>query len=268
MPVRPSEGRPPAALLADVWYTLLYYPALERRKVEQARRRIWRAALREAGLSPNRVRAAVARAERAVVDAERRGLTPTLDRRIRSVARSEGVRLPVRRMVRAFDRLGVEHPPRVAPGARRVLRALRGRGFRLGIVSNVTLESGSAARRLLDRLRVRGLFDAVVLSSDDGVGKPRPEPFRRCLGRLGVAPDHAWYLGDLPSDVQGAVAAGVRPLRFVAFRHVAPRARAPQGRIPAAPVVRRWIDLLSSPGALGLPATRGRVRGRRRSVAR
>jgi len=46
--------------------------------------------------------------------------------------------------------------------------------------------------------------------SEDGPGKPDPAPVRLALQRLGVT--SAWMLGDNPSDVQAARAAGVVPL--------------------------------------------------------
>ena len=50
----------------------------------------------------------------------------------------------------------------------------------------------------------------VVIAAEDGPGKPDPAPVRAALQRLGV--DAAWMLGDNPSDVQAARAAGVVPL--------------------------------------------------------
>jgi FMN phosphatase YigB (HAD superfamily) len=236
-----GTSRPRFALLTDVWYTLLYYPVAVRKRIEAARRRTWLRALAEAGLSRSRSREVVARLGREIRASEHRGRTPALATRVRRLARQEGISLAAQRLVAALDRLVAENPPRVAPGARTALRILRSHGVRIGIVSNVTLESGAGARRLLERLRLTALVDVVVLSTDDGIAKPDPRLFLRCLRRLKVDPSRAWYLGDLPTDVRGAVAAGVRPIRFVGLERFAPSVRATWPI--RAPVVRRWREL-------------------------
>jgi len=238
---RRFRGPPPAALLTDVWFTLVYYPTADRERIESARRRTWLRALTRAGISRVRAREVVWRVEQEVRAFERIGRTPSLATRIRTLAKAEGVSLPSGRMVAAFDRLVEDDPPRVAPGARTALRALRSQGFRLGVVSNVTLESGGGARRLLDLLRLRPLFDTVVLSTDRGYAKPDPRLFLRALRRLGVEPSRAWYVGDLPTDVEGATAAGMHPIRFVGLERYAPTV--PTRWPTPAPVLRRWSDL-------------------------
>ena len=45
---------------------------------------------------------------------------------------------------------------------------------------------------------------------EDGPLKPRPEPVRLALQRLGV--EHGWMVGDTPDDVVAARSAGVVPL--------------------------------------------------------
>jgi len=238
---RPKVAVPPSALLTDVWYTLLYYPVAVRKRIQAARRRTWLQALTEAGLSPSRSREVVARLNREIRTSEHRGRTPALATRIRRLAKEEGISLTPHRLVAALDRLVAEDPPRVASGARTALRILRSHGVRIGIVSNVTLESGAGARQLLERLGLPPLVDAIVLSTDDGTAKPDPRLFLRCLRRLRVDPSRAWYLGDLPTDVEGAIAAGVRPVRFVGLVRFAPVVRAPWPI--RTPVVRQWREL-------------------------
>jgi putative hydrolase of the HAD superfamily len=54
-------------------------------------------------------------------------------------------------------------------------------------------------------------FDAVVISGDIGVAKPRPEVFAHTLAELGVGAAEAVMVGDsLERDVRGAEACGIR----------------------------------------------------------
>lgn len=238
----------PSALLSDVWYTLVYYPPVDRARVEAERRAVWENALSAAGLGPGELSRAVDRVELEAHREELRGRTPPLARRIRRVARSLRISLDVRRMVRDFDAIGRRCPPRAVPGALAALRDLRARGYRLGLVSNVVFESAAGARRMLRHRGLRDRVDAVVLSADDGVAKPDPRPFLRCLKRLGVPAANAWYIGDMPNDVVGARAAGLRPIRFVGPASIGPRRLAvPRARARPDFDLRRWSEL---PGRL------------------
>jgi YjjG family noncanonical pyrimidine nucleotidase len=86
-------------------------------------------------------------------------------------------------------------------GAREVLDALTGRA-RLGLVTNGLSE---VQRARIERLDLGHYFDAVVISSEVGVTKPRREIFDLTFDRLG-SPDPATALmvGDsLSSDIRG-----------------------------------------------------------------
>jgi HAD superfamily hydrolase (TIGR01509 family) len=89
-----------------------------------------------------------------------------------------------------------------------VLRALRARGLRLGLVSNVGLD----VREVLARAGLAPLFDAVVLSFEAGAVKPQASIFERALQALGVPAERALMVGDSPRDDAGAAHLGVRTL--------------------------------------------------------
>ncbi len=96
------------------------------------------------------------------------------------------------------------------PDAVPVLQALRERGYLLGLVTN---GSSLMQNRKLDCCGIRPLFDGVLVTGDEGIHKPRPEPFLRIASRLGVAPADCVYVGDHPvNDIQGAHNAGMRPV--------------------------------------------------------
>lgn len=88
------------------------------------------------------------------------------------------------------------------------LRALRARGARLGLVSNV----GVDVRPVLARGGLLELLDAVVLSYEVGAVKPHAAIFELALGRLGVPPERALMVGDSARDDGGAALFGIRTL--------------------------------------------------------
>jgi phosphoglycolate phosphatase-like HAD superfamily hydrolase len=74
----------------------------------------------------------------------------------------------------------------------------------------------SCPRRLAESVLERHGFLAHVralVTSEDGPGKPDPAPVRIALQRLGAK--RAWLLGDNPTDVEAARAAGVVPLAVI-----------------------------------------------------
>ncbi len=89
-----------------------------------------------------------------------------------------------------------------------VLRALRARGLKLALISNVGLD----VRGVLARGGMAGLFDAVILSFEVGAVKPQGSIFQRALDALGVPAARALMVGDNAHDDAGAARLGVRTL--------------------------------------------------------
>ena len=73
-----------------------------------------------------------------------------------------------------------------------------------------TNKPGGLARRILDGLGVLGRF-AEVLGGDEAPRKPDPAGTRALLGRMGVAPAEALYVGDSVIDVELAATAVAVP---------------------------------------------------------
>ena len=90
-----------------------------------------------------------------------------------------------------------------------VLRLLSKSGLTLGIVtSGLTLKQ---AEKIV-RLRVHRFIDhrAIFISDQVGIGKPNPKLYLRAVERVGVRPEEAMHVGDLPvNDVDAANAAGL-----------------------------------------------------------
>jgi putative hydrolase of the HAD superfamily len=99
-----------------------------------------------------------------------------------------------------------------------LLEALRGRGLRLGLVSNA-FDPGWLLHRDLDALGVAERIDFAVFSSELGKRKPHPEIFERALDALEVSAEETLFVGDrLYEDVRGAKEVGMTTVQALWFR--------------------------------------------------
>jgi putative hydrolase of the HAD superfamily len=95
------------------------------------------------------------------------------------------------------------------PGARELLKALRGRAA----VAIVTNNAQAEQEEKLRTLGMAHLVDALVTSEAAGVAKPDPAIFQRALAQIGGEAEDAVMLGDSwTADVIGAQAAGLRAI--------------------------------------------------------
>ena len=92
------------------------------------------------------------------------------------------------------------------PDALPMLRALRRRGYLLGVVSNWE----DWLEELLVGLEVASLFTFAVISGVEMVAKPNRRIYERALELAGVAPEEAVHVGDsLANDVRPAAELGI-----------------------------------------------------------
>ena len=97
------------------------------------------------------------------------------------------------------------------PEAAPLMRGLRERGIRIGVLSN-TMWPRAAHERVFLRDQVLDLIDGAVYSSEIPWVKPHPEAFRAAMAAVGE-PDPAAcvFVGDRPyDDVHGAKSVGMR----------------------------------------------------------
>jgi len=94
-------------------------------------------------------------------------------------------------------------------GALELLDRIRSIGVRLALVSNTPPTSHA----IIDRMRLRQRFDAVVFSCDVGYLKPDPRIFRVALDQLGIAPEECVVIGDkIRTDILGGAILGTRTI--------------------------------------------------------
>jgi putative hydrolase of the HAD superfamily len=93
------------------------------------------------------------------------------------------------------------------PGAVDLLRDLKARGKRLGILTNGVSETHHEKIALL---QIAQYFDAIFLADEVGMVKPDPLLFAHACQKLGASPAHSAMVGDrYERDITGALEAGL-----------------------------------------------------------
>ena len=105
-----------------------------------------------------------------------------------------------------------------------LLRRLRERGLKLGIVAN---QPARAIERL-ERAGIAQFFEHHGLSGSTGLRKPDPRAFLAATEALGVAPADCIMVGDrIDNDIIPAKALGMAAIRFKTGRHRRQQPRSP-----------------------------------------
>jgi len=180
-------------------------------------------ALRAAGADPDPDPGTVARAHYAGTAAMDRAGRPDWDLYRSTLASRCGV--PAARLAAAAaaldaasSRLGAGLWSSVVPGSIEGLRRLADTGVALGVVSNAdgTIAELLVASKICQVGTGEGVPVTIVVDSHVvGMAKPDRRIFEIALAELGVAPERAVHVGDTAhADVEGALAAGVRPLHL------------------------------------------------------
>jgi putative hydrolase of the HAD superfamily len=149
----------------------------------------------------------------ATVDARFRGAGGDLPGSLRWVADRLGV-TPSDAAIRRAATLRLASERRFGtprPEAVEVLQALRGRGLRVGVISDCSAE----LPEYFADLPIAPHVDAAVFSFRTGHRKPERENYLTCCAALGVQPQACVYVGDGGSDeLAGARAVGMRAVHL------------------------------------------------------
>lgn len=96
---------------------------------------------------------------------------------------------------------------RAYPGAVEMVRGVRRRGLKSGLV---TSKQRSGAERGLRFLELVEAIDVIVAADDVINPKPHPEPLLIASKQLGTDPNESIYVGDSIHDMESGRAAGMR----------------------------------------------------------
>ncbi len=131
----------------------------------------------------------------------------------------EALRVNDRYSAELFDRIitkrkasKVECFNHLHPGILPMLRSLKERDIRVGLVSNCYFEESDVIRRSV----LFPYFDSVCMSCEIGMKKPDRAIFARCMHELSVQPHECLYVGDGGSlELETARLLGMHPLQAV-----------------------------------------------------
>lgn len=108
-------------------------------------------------------------------------------------------------LARAVYRTRVTQHTRPYPGVPELVERLRAGGVHLGVLSN---KPHDLTERIVRTFWPDGVFDAVYGYISEEHRKPSPHYLRRICAAVDVAPAETWLVGDTPTDVATARAAG------------------------------------------------------------
>lgn len=113
----------------------------------------------------------------------------------------------------------LEQPPVLLPKAKEALQAVKGEGYRVGLISNTGRTPGSTLRTVMERLDILRFFDITTFSNEIQVRKPAEAAFRVTLERLDTLPRSAVHVGDDPEkDIEGAKRLGMHAIQILSDR--------------------------------------------------
>jgi putative hydrolase of the HAD superfamily len=119
------------------------------------------------------------------------------------------------RLVAVLQETPVYHGVRTLDGAQELLRSLRNRDIRRGLICDTGLVPSWVVRRLLRSVNLIDELEVLIFSDEIGVPKPNRLMFEAALDALGVKPEYTMHVGDLRrTDVVGARNMGMTSVRI------------------------------------------------------
>lgn len=123
----------------------------------------------------------------------------------RSFSPQEKARLCGRKNDRYRELIGGLTPAALLPGVPEFLRAARAEGYRIGLGS-----VSKNAEFILERLKIMGLFDAVIDGTQIVKGKPDPEVFLKGARALNLLPEQCVVFEDSAAGIEAAHRGGMK----------------------------------------------------------
>ncbi len=96
-------------------------------------------------------------------------------------------------------------PEEIFPGVKHLITSLRAKEIKIALAS-----SSKNAKRVVELLNIKTLFDALVDGTMIEHTKPDPEIFLLAAQKLGVAPAHCIVVEDAEAGVEAALRAGMK----------------------------------------------------------
>jgi putative hydrolase of the HAD superfamily len=111
--------------------------------------------------------------------------------------------------------------PILFPNVITTLQSLQS-SYLLGLITNGRSKGQNAK---IDQAGLRPFFKVIKISEEEGVAKPNPVIFERCIQQLGVLASEAVFVGDPPeNDILAAAQAGLKTIWISNSHYIAPKA--------------------------------------------
>jgi len=96
-----------------------------------------------------------------------------------------------------------------------VLTELKGRGYKLGVMTNTVTSREEHVRMALRRIDIEKYFDVILTSVDVGFNKPDERIFLAALKAVNVKPEEAVMVGNrISADIVGGNRIGMKTILF------------------------------------------------------
>lgn len=129
----------------------------------------------------------------------------------------------------------------IPPESLWLLQTLREKGLKTGLITNTF----SDERDMILASPLYPLFDAAMISYEQGILKPDPEIYRRAMRALDVTPEECLYVGDGGShELTGARSLGMQAVQCTWFRERAYEPHIPCPLLSDFPHAERQADIL------------------------
>ena len=148
---------------------------------------------------------------RQIIERRTIGEFQTVEASIEHVCRLIGVTVTPKQMSKAVEiRLRITRQAlRPKPDTIATLRKLRQDGFKIGLLSNCSIEIPI----VWPETALTELFDAAIFSSRERIKKPDPGIYQLACERLGVVPEACFYVADGENfELTAAAKIGMRPV--------------------------------------------------------
>ena len=89
--------------------------------------------------------------------------------------------------------------------------------YKVGLLSNI---GRGWINSFFDMNQLHGLFDAIVLSGEEGITKPHPHIFEIMAERIGVLPAECVMIDDIAANCEGAEMAGMQAIHYTSNQQV------------------------------------------------
>lgn len=120
-----------------------------------------------------------------------------------------GRKAKLREYLKAVDSMA-EQQKYVNPQMIDLVDHLRRRGYKTGLLSNATAQTG----QILREAGVDSHFDTFIISAEVGLQKPDPELFRLFSSQLGVVLEELVFIDDAETSLKTAADCGFTPILF------------------------------------------------------